>query len=597
MSSTALTCVWLPSKLSVGVTVTCNKLVSTEEGKLGLAFFRTSTNSVHCSALKKNIHSIYRKHLLTVTTVARIGDKLSDVSGVNLKKQKSSLMKGSNSSPKKMGEREREGVVAMSGSQNGSFHRFLEKENLEGEKIKSTLTKNDEFTFAVLGDLHLEPSQMDLFSLARSQVVKELKDPDGNLLNQARIVQLGDVGGYAYKPGSRACFQTAVEFLNGFELPRLSVLGNHDLEGYEFETDAENLTAWQEEFGQSHFWELDVGSAVCLGLSTVRFRTAVDCCHEVFIDEEQVEWFLSALARNADRPVFVFTHAPPIGSGLTSLQEVHVRNRCAWLNHSEGPQKFLDIVHKNPQIKLWFSGHFHLSHDYEGSISRVGNCLFVQTGVMGECNRDGRRHSRILKGNGNGYRLYTLDHGTGSLRLDVLHSYDHEGDGFSPQRLWCSNLSLLTSCPGGGAFSPRMPSDVTLDPNQTPPDIPSSVQWWHIGETVIAFNSNQLIEYDASTRAPIGIICEGVNGREIRLIEDKDGVLNAIELYPTSTSETFNGKKGLKGNTEFQRISRNKEGGFWQVFQVNKWYLKKAKEAAEAAMAAIAGPIPVTRHH
>ncbi len=32
------------------------------------------------------------------------------------------------------------------------------------------------------------------------------------------------------------------------------------------------------------------------------------------------------------------------------------------------------------------------------SISVSGNCAFVQTGVIGDCNRDGYRHSRVVKG-------------------------------------------------------------------------------------------------------------------------------------------------------------------------------------------------------
>ena len=43
-------------------------------------------------------------------------------------------------------------------------------------------------------------------------------------------------------------------------------------------------------------------------------------------------------------------------------------------------------------------GHFHLSHNYMRSISVVGTCAFVQTGVIGDCNRDGFRHSRVLRG-------------------------------------------------------------------------------------------------------------------------------------------------------------------------------------------------------
>ena len=33
-----------------------------------------------------------------------------------------------------------------------------------------------------------------------------------------------------------------------------------------------------------------------------------------------------------------------------------MKNRCAWLNHSEEPQVFVDLVRRFPNIRLWFSG-------------------------------------------------------------------------------------------------------------------------------------------------------------------------------------------------------------------------------------------------
>jgi hypothetical protein len=85
-------------------------------------------------------------------------------------------------------------------------------------------------------------------------------------------------------------------------------------------------------------------------MSTVRFRDAEHSSHEVYIDQEQIDWFQKTLAKHSDKPVFVFTHAPPMGSNLASLQEVHVRNRCAWLNHSHRPEVFINIVRQSPQV-------------------------------------------------------------------------------------------------------------------------------------------------------------------------------------------------------------------------------------------------------
>jgi hypothetical protein len=74
--------------------------------------------------------------------------------------------------------------------------------------------------------------------------------------------------------------------------------------------------------------------------------------------------FERLLAAHPGRPVVVFTHAPPIGSGLKVVQNVHVKNRCAWLNHSDRPQRFLALVEKYGNVRLWFSGHFHLAQNY-----------------------------------------------------------------------------------------------------------------------------------------------------------------------------------------------------------------------------------------
>lgn len=450
------------------------------------------------------------------------------------------------------------------------------------------------YNFAVLGDLHLEDNQMDVFNAARSQIVSQLTTRRGRPAPGARIFQLGDVGGYTSNPGSRACFERALHFLDGFGLPRTSVTGNHDLEGTEFATDAENLTVWSEMFGQPHFWALELpGDTLCIGLSTVQFRDAPGSCHEVYVDEEQVEWFRATLAASREKHVFVFTHAPPMGSGLTSLQEIHVRNRCSWLNHSSNPQIFLEIVRQNPQIKLWFSGHFHLSHDYEGSVTRRGNCLFVQTGVMGDCHRDGRRHSRVVKGDGEGYQLYTLDHGSGTLRLDAIHSYASEPQ-LPPQRLWCSNLFYLTSCPGGGVFSPVMQQDLHPEKDQAPPGLATRARWFRAGDTILALHANQLVEYDQATHAPTGVVCDAVNGRDVRFDVGgaEGGAVAAVELVPSDESKAYEQRilNGLDmhGSLAFERIERNAQGGFWRVYQANKWHGRRRAFLERAAAAQVA---------
>jgi len=56
------------------------------------------------------------------------------------------------------------------------------------------------YSISILGDLHLEPAQMHLFEQARQQLVTAMSEA-GAVLPGARVVQLGDLGGYAHRPG------------------------------------------------------------------------------------------------------------------------------------------------------------------------------------------------------------------------------------------------------------------------------------------------------------------------------------------------------------------------------------------------------------
>ena len=73
-------------------------------------------------------------------------------------------------------------------------------------------------------------------------------------------------------------------------------------------------------FHQRHYWSAQLGHAICLGLSTTRFRSNKDSVHEVHIDQEQIDWFRRQLQAAKGHPVIVFTHAPPMGSGLKTVE-------------------------------------------------------------------------------------------------------------------------------------------------------------------------------------------------------------------------------------------------------------------------------------
>ena len=251
----------------------------------------------------------------------------------------------------------------------------------------------DEFLVGVLGDLHLDPRKMEDYEIGRSHwlpIFEEAKMKHGN----AALVSLGDLGeSKSVRPketselfaGTTACHELAAEYLGSFEVPYEVIGGNHDLEGLdEFATDKANLDMFLRVHNKPtpNFSRLIADKTLLVGLSSTVFRDAKYTSHEVTIDDAQMAWFEETLKNHPSDQgwkIFVFTHAPPNGSGLRVLQENHVVNGCCWLNHSDDKKcrKFIELVREHRCVKAWFSGHFHLGQDYQDSISKfafIGRC-------------------------------------------------------------------------------------------------------------------------------------------------------------------------------------------------------------------------------
>lgn len=305
--------------------------------------------------------------------------------------------------------------------------------------------------------------------------------------------------------------------------------------------------------------------------------------HEVYVDDGQMAWLEETLAQRVrGRPVVIFTHAPPMGCGLKVLQEVHVKNRCAWLNHSDRPQRFLDLVRRHANIRLWFSGHFHLSHNYPDSISVVGSAAFVQTGVIGTCNRDGMRQSRILRTDAAGYEIYTVDHEDGALRLDMKHEWADR----SPPVSIVPDDELLCDTASGWLCS-------QIDAKIGDADAAPGVTWLPAGPNVmLALQANLLVEYDMEMAAAVGVVAKAPEGTTVRML-DVRGNPSTSETgsdvaFVEVTSPVAAEDGSATSTLQTKRYERNAAGGFYQIFQPNKWRLKQEKKKAEAAAAAAA---------
>jgi hypothetical protein len=312
------------------------------------------------------------------------------------------------------------------------------------------------------------------------------------------VFQLGDLGGYTHC-GSQQSFNEGRDFLGRFGRETYTILGNHDLEGPDFETDAEAVMAWCRTFGYRRPYQaIDLGEALGVCLSTTVHRNNPHCGHEVRFEEDQLDWLRATLAEHADRPTFVFAHAPVIGSGLRVLQSVHLRCPNAWVNHRHNPGQLRDLVVEHPQIKLWFSAHDHLGQDYADSTSLLGQCLFVHTGVIGPVTRDFTRQSRMVEFNADGYVLSTVDHRLGRRLADLRFDYS------------AGQIERL-----------RQPAIPDESVHFAPPPLPAREVRLEIGDRAFTVHRGMVVEFDLELAAPIGIVSEGLSGHSLAVSGDE----------------------------------------------------------------------------
>ena len=207
-------------------------------------------------------------------------------------------------------------------------------------------------------------------------------------------------------------------------------------------------------------------------------------------------------------------------------------NGCCWLNHNDGPQsrRFIEIVRENPCIKGWFSGHFHLSHDYEDSMSlpegnNRGACVFAQTAVMtARSTRDGRRQSRMIRGNKDGFEVCTVNHAKGGeVRVDAKCSY--AGDTtvaeiqFDLETTWAeAGFRAYTPQEEDGCYIENAGGVLNEDENWDE----NTVCWWHMADgVVLGVHDGMVIEYDPTTLAPLGMVVskDELLGRKVAVID------------------------------------------------------------------------------
>ena len=458
----------------------------------------------------------------------------------------------------------------------------------------------------------LDPRDLDHSFEGREHFKQIFEEADTNKFT----VSLGDLGeskdctgSGSLFAGTSECFKLSKDFLDGFGTGFDVVGGNHDLEGIdEFPTDEENLEAYLKGLGKEtpQFCHEVAEKTLVVGLGSTAFRTAQYTSHEVSVDDEQIAWFEKTIA---DHPaedgwkVFVFSHAPIIGSGLRVLQECHVVNGCCWLNHNDGVQskKFIDIVRKNACIKGWFSGHFHLSHDYEDSMSfpagnNRGSCIFAQTAVMtARSTRDGRRQSRLVRGNKDGFEICTVNHAKGGeVRVDATVKYADEAN----VAVTAHPHEDLDHDSYFRAYTPQEEDGCYIENrggtlNEDELWDETTVCWWHMSDgAVLGVHDGMVIEYDPTTLAPLGMVVskDELLGKKVAVIDasieaaegcivDDRGDAECADFAPKEQALVLYDEE----TNDVTVIQPNEDGSYWRKIVRNKMHRMREQRRVKAA--------------
>ena len=226
-------------------------------------------------------------------------------------------------------------------------------------------------TVALLSDPHTQATYSDVARLVNPKLVKALTDlqpltPDLWLVNgdlaedgvQAQYAAFKEITGKVVPPGKL-----------------LVTTGNHDF--YDFKvSDADSLRRFREMFGLPQVYSSRVVSGVHLvTLADEARKNAPDSGHPdwAWLSPEQLHWFEQVLAENRQRFTAVFLHQP--------LQNTVAASVGANPMGGSGQAKELRaILAKNPQAKLWFSGHTHRRIDADGQVVHDGGTAFVALG-------------------------------------------------------------------------------------------------------------------------------------------------------------------------------------------------------------------------
>jgi Icc protein len=204
--------------------------------------------------------------------------------------------------------------------------------------------------FALVADVHHGPEkeyegQIRKLSRHSLNYLSELNAEIENVIRPHFVVQLGDLieDGASYSE-DRDNYLAGMKHFNGFSVPSLSVIGNHDQVNIE-QSQLQRLNNLER-----LYYSLDIAGLHCV----VLFTSTVDHTDN-HISSEQLDWLKDDLAR-AQQPALVFLHHPLDEQNLSgNVWFEKYPDYCFVEERAEIRQ----ILAESGKVKAVFNGHVH----------------------------------------------------------------------------------------------------------------------------------------------------------------------------------------------------------------------------------------------
>lgn|GEM_PF-3786162 len=225
------------------------------------------------------------------------------------------------------------------------------------------------FRVALLSDPHTVAADSDLAGAINGKLADALEDyaslrPDLWLVN-GDITDRGQMEQYsAFKKVMAKVAKADQLLLN---------TGNHDFYDPDA-TDEEEVGRFREAFGlQTAYSSRVAGGLHFVMLASEQRKTAKGPPEWAWLSPEQLTWFDQVLAAHSDKLTVVGLHQP--------LQETVIWSHGG--NDFGGCGQAAElraILERNPQVKLWLSGHTHMGAEVPGSATQLNGIWFVTLG-------------------------------------------------------------------------------------------------------------------------------------------------------------------------------------------------------------------------